>query len=113
MNRCWWGLPRTIVAEFIKNCSCQVNKVSKYAPLLNPIISNQFMERLQMDLIDMRSAPNDLDMNFIFHAMDHFTKIHFILPIKRKTAQCVADCLCNHVFPVYGLPRILQMDNGK
>ena len=66
-----------------------------------------------MDLIDMRSSPNDADMNFIFHAMDHFTKIHIIRPIRRKEAACVAECLMTSVFPVYGLPRILQMDNGK
>ena len=25
----------------------------------------------------------------------------------------MADCLMNYVFPVFGMPRILQMDNGK
>ena len=71
------------------------------------------MERLQMDLIDMRSSPNAKDYHFIFHAMCHFTKFHFIMPILRKEAKCVAECLTKHVFPVFGLPRILQMDNGK
>ena len=71
------------------------------------------MERFQMDLVDMRSSPNKNDFHFIFHAMCHFTKFHFIMPILRKEAQCVAKCLTNHVFPVFGSPRILQMDNGK
>ena len=66
-----------------------------------------------MDLIDMRSAPNDAKMTYIFHAMDHFTKIHILRPILQKTAVCVAVCLVESVFPTYGLPRILQMDNGK
>lgn len=77
INRSYCSLPRTFVEGFIQFCSCQVNKGTKSAPKLNPIISNQFMERLQMDLIDMRAAPNDSDMNFIFHAMDQFTKFHF------------------------------------
>ena len=71
------------------------------------------MERLQMDLIDMRSSPNIKDFHFIFHAMCHFTKFHFIIPIMRKEAKCVAECLTRSIFPVFGLPRILQMDNGK
>ena len=71
------------------------------------------MERLQMDLIDMRSAPNPRDLHFIFHAMCHFTKYHILIAISRKTQECVAECLTKHVFPHYGLPRILQMENGK
>ena len=71
------------------------------------------MERLQMDLIDMRSSPNIKDFHFIFHAMCHFTKVHFIIPIMRKEAKYGAECLTRSIFPVFGLPRILQMDNGK
>jgi hypothetical protein len=106
-------LPRIVVEAYISKCPCQLTKKNTSKPKLNPIISEQFWERVQLDLIDMRSSPAKSGHTFIFHAMDHFTKWHVLQPLLRKDKESVASCLLTHVFPIYGLPKILQMDNGR
>ncbi len=66
-----------------------------------------------MDLIDMRSDPSKDGYKWIFHAMDHFTKLHILEPLFTKDAESVAKCLTGKIFPIFGLPKILQTDNGK
>ena len=45
--------------------------------------------------------------------VDHWSKFHLIFPLIRKTAGDVADALQKWVFPVVGLPSIIQSDNGR
>ena len=45
--------------------------------------------------------------------MDHWAKIRFIFPLRRKSGAEVALNLQNHVFSYVGVPRILLSDNGR
>lgn len=56
--------------------------------------------------------PDD-GQKWILHVVDHWSKFHFAIPIPRKTAKYVSQSLQNHVFPVIGLPSIIQSDNGR
>ena len=49
---------------------------------------------------------------WILHVVDHWSKFTFAIPILSKSVRDVANALQRHVFPVFGLPSILQSDNG-
>ena len=66
----------------------------------------------QIDLIDMRHLPDDGNF-WIMHATDHWSKFNFAYAIRSKHATCVAECLGQHIFPYFGVPRILHSDNGR
>ena len=52
------GLPRAFVSSFIRLCPiCNLKHVQHSQPLLNPIRSDDFRARFQIDLIDMRHRP--------------------------------------------------------
>ena len=76
-----------------------------------PIESSNFWERCQLDLIDMRSESYN-EFAWIAHLMCHFTKFHVIWAMKHKSAVEVTRGLKQHVLQYFGLPRILQSDNG-
>jgi len=66
----------------------------------------------QIDLIDMRHLPHN-GYKWILHLVDHWSKFHFAYPLVSKSARDVAEALRKWVFPVMGLPSILQSDNGR
>lgn len=110
-------MPRTIVSEFIKLCPiCNLKAVQVSQARLTPIRSNDFWTRIQLDLVDMRHALCTIDgktFNWIAHVEDHYSKFHIIWAQEHKEAEEVASGLKRHVFSFFGLPRILQCDNGK
>ena len=62
------------MTEFIKHCpTCQLQQPKKAKPPLHPIIAQDFMERIQIDLIDMRHTP-DGEFHYIGHFTDHMKK---------------------------------------
>ena len=67
---------------------------------------------MQIDLIDMRHMPYK-DQKWLLHVVDHWSKFHFAVPLTSKSAQSVSQALQKHVFPVIGLPSIIQSDNGR
>ena len=56
---------------------------------------------------------SDGPYNWIGHFMDHFSKFHVLFPLENKRGQTVATALRQHVFSYFGLPYILQSDNGR
>ena len=128
-------LPRNVVNEYVKLCSaCNLRKPQATKPPLKPIIANGFFSRLQVslsltldytymymhfsfaslqiDLIDMRHLPDD-NYKWILHGVDHWSKFRFAYPLVNKSASDVATALEKYIFPIMGLPSILQSDNGR
>jgi len=70
---------------------------------------------VQLDLIDMRHNPciSDKRYSWIAHLEDHYSKYHIIWPQEQKTAEEVTNGLKKYVLAYFGLPKILQCDNGK
>ena len=60
----------------------------------------------------MRHLPHG-NYKWILHVVDHWSKFHFIFLLISKSAADVANALHKWVFPVMGLPSILQSDNGR
>ncbi|CAF4665514.1 unnamed protein product [Rotaria socialis] len=90
---------------------CQTRRSFPKATSGKPIISIDFLTRLQVDVIDMRSMKHD-GFNFIVHAKDHFTKFSWLFALPSKEAHHVTLHLRN-IFYTFGTPKILQSDNGK
>ena len=88
----------------------RIMKKSQKSLVSNPILSNEFGARGQVDLIDMRTNP-DGEYNCILNYQDHFTKCIVLRPLKRKCAVEVANNLTS-VFYTLGAPCILQSDNS-
>lgn len=60
----------------------------------------------------MRHLPHG-EFKWIFHLVDHWSKFNFAFPLARKSARDVANAMEKWVFPVMGLPSIIQSDNGR
>ncbi len=58
---------------------------------------------MQIDLIDMQHRPDG----------DHWSKLHFLFPLARKSGAEVALNLQNHVLAVVGVPKMRHSDNGR
>ena len=91
ITRMFYGIPRSFVQEFCKRCPvCQLSQPQTVRPPLRLMIANGFLNRVQLDLIDMRHDP-DGHFKWIGHFMDHFSKYQVIFPLKNKTAQEVEE----------------------
>ena len=60
----------------------------------------------------MRHLP-DGDKKWILHGVDYWSKFNFAYGIPSKRAVDVALILNIHIFPYFGVPKILHSDNGR
>ena len=99
--------------ELCKRCPvCQVNSPLTHRPPLKPVVENDFLSRVQLDLIDMRHC-KDGEYEYIGHFEDHFTKFTVLFPLKTKTADEVSTMLEERVVAYFGLPKIVHSNGGR
>lgn len=79
--------------------------------MVKPIVTTNFNERCQIDLIDLQARP-DGDKKFIMVYQDHLTKFVILNSLIQKTAVEVAKKL-EDIFAIFGPPKILHSDNGR
>lgn len=107
----YWGIPQAITESYIKQCAlCSTHKPKIKQSSSRPIVSTNFLSRVQVDLTYMGNTP-DQGYKWICHMRDHFTRFSWTSPLKSKSSVEVAKVLYN-VFMVFGAPLILQSDNG-
>ncbi|CAH1264333.1 KRBA2 [Branchiostoma lanceolatum] len=100
------------IALYLSTCrECSTRVPLKKPAAGRPIIALNYMTRMQMDLIDMTSRPDE-DYKWILHMRDHFSKFSWTHPLTSKRASEVAEKLMQ-TFCLFGSPHILQSDNGK
>ena len=58
-------------------------------------------------------SKQDGEYNWIGHVIDCFTKFHILFPLKSKEAGKIADNMATRVFSHFGMPYLLQSDNGR
>jgi len=108
----FYGISRQEVSWVLKNCdTCIKSEASKSQAPLEPIKCNYILERVQIDLIDMRARPYN-GYHWILHIKDHFSKYSFLYPLSDKTATGVARCIA-YWLGIVDIPKILQCDNSK
>jgi hypothetical protein len=78
---------------------------------VKPIISEDFLCRGQVDLIDMQSS-SDGPWNWIMNYQDHHTKFCVQRALTQKCAKDVAANLIE-IFLTFSAPGLLQSDNGR
>jgi hypothetical protein len=108
----YWGITRKEIEWLVVNhcATCLARKVSTSRAPLRPIKSSNVFERVEIDLIDMRSRP-DGEYNWILHCVDHFSKFSVAFPLKTKESEEVAKHMANFI-AIFGPMGILQCDNG-
>ena len=60
----------------------------------------------------MQDLPDGI-YHWILHCVDHWSKFNFAYPLENKHAACVSAALNTCLFSYFGMPRILQSDNGR
>ena len=112
VNELYYGVNKVMVEWFLKRCAVCLNhrKSNTRAPL-EPIIASQVLERVQIDLVDMRSQ-RDGDMCWICHLKCHFSKFSVLYAMPNKRASTVAGCLETYITHIR-IPDIIQCDNGN
>ena len=65
---------------------------------------------MQLDLVKMDLT--DGPYKYFAHYRDHFSKYSVLFPLCSKEAKEVSNELEKRVFAYFGVPSILQMDNG-
>ncbi|XP_025414391.1 KRAB-A domain-containing protein 2-like [Sipha flava] len=79
--------------------------------VIKPIVSKDFNERGQVDLVDFQSLP-DGKYKWILNYQDHHTKFISLFPLESKRAVEVASNLLT-IFLTFSAPKVLQSDNGR
>ncbi|KAG0710619.1 KRAB-A domain-containing protein 2 [Chionoecetes opilio] len=133
VDREYYGVPRSYVQAFCRTCpSC-----SKMQPLPLPLppkdppkqsfpkpppqpvsrsrrpprwgsVDRRMLGRsIQVDLLDMHHCP-DGEFRHICHVMDHFSRFHFLFPLRSRSPGEVARGLEERVMAYMGPPRILH-----
>lgn len=94
---------------------CLICHKKKSLPLkgivTKPIVMNHYLEKMQIDLVDMQSKP-DGEFKWILVCKDHFTKRVSLRPLRSKRGTEVAHGLID-VFAETGAPEHLQHDCGR
>ena len=107
------GIPRDAVQTFTNLClRCNlIVKPQKVKAPLRPILSKHFLQRLQMDLVNM-SEVKERGFSYFGHVVDHFTKFHIIFTLATKSAEEFAAAFQERVLAYFVPPVVLQSDNG-
>ena len=112
LNQHYCCLPSTVIDIFLERCSsCCVRKSVKKAIVPTAIISVGFLTRLQIDLIDFRSRP-DNQYKWILHCQCHYSKFSLGFALESKEAGPVSACLLE-LFHLFRPCKILQSDNSR
>ena len=115
----YYNTTQKLVRLYCETCFVCMSRNPVIAPQKGsrkPIRSNEFRERFQIDLIDMRKLrkknPYGVLMRWIITVKDHATGLVYIVCIPRKRASFVAHEL-EKLFGFIGYPSIFHTDNGK
>lgn len=105
------GIAELDVKWLVGQCrTCISKRQRKNKTTLTPITTRTRLERIQIDLIDFHSHPDE-DYHYILHIRDHFVKLSVLRALRHKTAEEVAHHMRNFIAD-FGIPRIVQSDNG-
>ena len=111
VSRRYHGIPKSAVDWVLQRCMlCHLQSAGPRPAPWQPIVSHHVMERVQMDLIDMREQP-DGKYRWILHIKDHYSRFCMLYPLRRRSGSAVVRHLLEWI-AILGPPQILQTDNG-
>jgi hypothetical protein len=107
-----YKIPRPAIEKFLSVFfMCNSKQGANRRLVIKPIITKDFNERAQVDLVDFQSTP-DGKYKWIMNYQDHSTKFLLLRPLESKKALEVVSKLLD-IFLTFGAPKILQSDNGR
>ena len=113
LKKQYTGFSSDIVLGFLRSYNeCQLHKCKKSlkSTVTNPLHSQDFASRVQVDLIDMQTTSDvNRPYNFLLVYQDHMTKFGVLRPIERKTPEEVVNQLFD-IFCLLDSPHIWEMD---
>ena len=115
-NNTYYGVTCEDIVFLVKLCEiCHRKAPSKSKGPVKFIISTKLFERVQIDLIDMRSTP-DITPNgtykWIAYLVCCMSKVRMLFALPNKEAATVAQVV-NRWICIFGAMDILQSDNGS
>lgn len=114
-SKYYWPNMRSDVRNYLKRCEiCKQSKspnVSLVPPMGSHISVSRPWEHLALDFLGplIRSSEGYCQLLVI---MDRCTKFVLLYPLRSAKASAVIKILSTHVFPVFGIPRVVFSDNG-
>ena len=113
-DRAWWHTYRTDLEMFIQCCDkCSAfshRKNLQHQANLRPTVIGAPCERYSIDLCGPFVMSNGY--HYVFTAVDVFSRFLVAVPLRDKTAECVARALFEHVILEHGIPFEILSDRG-
>lgn len=115
-RHCYWPRMATDVKEYVRNCEvCKTTKATNQnlRPEMGKMaVSERPFQRLYVDLLGPypRSKKGFIGLLIV---LDHFSKYHWLCPLRKFTTNVINDYLEKQIFHHYGVPELLISDNGS
>lgn len=112
----YWPRMEADVATYVRKCQvCLAHKPEHKAPagymLKRPGVDRPW-ELLSVDVVGPLPKSRNGNM-YILSVQDYFSKFCLFFPMRAATTAKIVQLLEDNVFLMFGVPRLLQTDNGK
>ncbi|GFX78347.1 retrovirus-related Pol polyprotein from transposon 412 [Trichonephila clavipes] len=114
-DTCYFPFMRKYIFEYVSTCDRRQKfnyKNALPAGRLMPIVSKYPNEIVTLDLVGPYPASRPERYKFILVITDHFTKWCELIPLRKASAQTIANAFFNTYIARYGAPISLISDNG-
>ncbi|GFW08836.1 transposon Tf2-9 polyprotein [Trichonephila clavipes] len=114
-DTCYFPFMRKYIFEYVSTCDrCQKFNYKNALPAgrLMPIVSKYPNEIVTLDLLGPYPASRPERYKFILVISDHFTKWCELIPLRKASAQAIANAFFDNYIARYGAPISLISDNG-
>ena len=81
--------------------------------LMHPIIKPWSFQGRRLDFIGQIDPPSSKGHRFVLVAMDDFTKLTEIVPLKNMTHREVIEFITEHIIHRFAIPQTLTTDQGS
>ncbi|XP_062538828.1 uncharacterized protein K02A2.6-like [Armigeres subalbatus] len=105
----WWPGMATETEQFVKNCStcCQLARKNPPIPLSSRELPENPWEIIQIDFLEIPGCGSGEFLVLV----DIYSRFLTVVEMRRTNADCTNAALCE-IFKRWGVPRIIQSDNG-
>ncbi|GFX71334.1 retrovirus-related Pol polyprotein from transposon 412 [Trichonephila clavipes] len=113
-DTCYFPYMRKYIFEYVSTCDrCQKFNYKNALPVgrLMPIVSNYPNEMATLDLLGPYPTSRPERYRFLLIITDHFTKWSERIPLRKASAQAIANALFENYISRYGAPISLISDN--
>ncbi|GFS61197.1 transposon Tf2-9 polyprotein [Trichonephila clavipes] len=114
-DTCYFPYMRKYIFEYVSTCDrCLKFNYKNALPAgrLIPIVSNYPNEIVTLDLLGPYPASRPERYRFLLVITDHFTKWSELIPLRKASAQAIANALFENYISRNGAPISLISDNG-